>query len=57
MKLPDGYEAHIVPRSSTFKRWGILQTNHFGGKKITPHKYDTCETSGNIGETLQILAG
>lgn len=27
MKLPDGYEAHIAPRSSTFKRWGILQTN------------------------------
>ena len=30
MKLPDGYEAHIVPRSSTFKRWGILQTNSMG---------------------------
>lgn len=30
MKLPEGYEAHIVPRSSTFKRWGILQTNHMG---------------------------
>ena len=30
MKLPDGYEAHIVPRSSTFKKWGILQTNHMG---------------------------
>lgn len=30
MKLPDGYEANIVPRSSTFKHWGILQTNHFG---------------------------
>lgn len=30
MKLPDGYEAHIVPRSSTFKKWGILQTNHIG---------------------------
>lgn len=29
MKLPDGYEANIVPRSSTFKRWGIMQTNHF----------------------------
>ena len=28
MKLPDGYEAHIVPRSSTFKNWGIIQTNH-----------------------------
>lgn len=27
MKLPDGYEAHIVPRSSTFKTWGLLQTN------------------------------
>lgn len=30
MKLPDGYEAHVVPRSSTFKKWGILQTNHMG---------------------------
>ena len=28
MKLPEGYEAHIVPRSSTFKNWGIIQTNH-----------------------------
>ena len=30
MVLPEGYEAHIVPRSSTFKTWGILQTNHMG---------------------------
>lgn len=30
MQLPEGYEAHIVPRSSTFKKWGILQTNHMG---------------------------
>ncbi len=30
MKLPKGYEAHIVPRSSTFKNFGILQTNHMG---------------------------
>lgn len=28
MELPKGYEAHIVPRSSTFKNWGIIQTNH-----------------------------
>ena len=28
MQLPEGYEAHIVPRSSTFKKWGIIQTNH-----------------------------
>ena len=30
MKLPDGYEAHIAPRSSTFKTWGVIQTNSFG---------------------------
>lgn len=30
MKLPDGYEAHIVPRSSTFKNYGIIQTNSMG---------------------------
>lgn len=28
MELPKGYEAHIVPRSSTFKNFGIIQTNH-----------------------------
>ena len=27
MKLPKGYVAHIAPRSSTFKNWGIFQTN------------------------------
>lgn len=30
MKLPYGYEAVVVPRSSTFKYWGIIQTNHMG---------------------------
>ena len=30
MQLPEGYEAHIVPRSSTLKKWGIIQTNHCG---------------------------
>ena len=30
MKLPEGYEAHVLPRSSTFKKWGILQTNGIG---------------------------
>ena len=30
MELPAGYEAHIVPRSSTFKNFGIIQTNHQG---------------------------
>lgn len=30
MKLPEGYEAIIAPRSSTFKNWGITQTNGIG---------------------------
>ena len=30
MQLPEGYEAHIVPRSSTFRKWGILQANSMG---------------------------
>ena len=30
MKLPQGYEAHVVPRSSTFKNFGIIQTHHCG---------------------------
>lgn len=30
MQLPEGYEAHIVPRSSTFKNFGVIQTNHMG---------------------------
>ena len=30
MKLPEGYEAHVVPRSSTFKNFGLLQTNSMG---------------------------
>ena len=25
-----GYEAHVVPRSSTFKNFGLIQTNHMG---------------------------
>lgn len=30
MKLPEGYEANIVPRSSTFKKFGVIQTNSMG---------------------------
>jgi dUTP pyrophosphatase len=30
MKLPEGYEALIIPRSSTFKHWEVLQTNSIG---------------------------
>ena len=30
MILPEGYEAHVVPRSSTYKNFKVIQTNHFG---------------------------
>ncbi|MBQ4307713.1 MAG: deoxyuridine 5'-triphosphate nucleotidohydrolase [Lachnospiraceae bacterium] len=30
MALPEGYEAHVVPRSSTFRNFGLIQTNHCG---------------------------
>lgn len=30
MKLPDGYEGHLVPRSSTYMKFGIIQANHMG---------------------------
>ncbi len=30
LELPPGFEAHVVPRSSTFTSFGILQTNSMG---------------------------
>lgn len=30
MELPEGYEAHVVPRSSTYKTYGLIQTNSMG---------------------------
>ena len=42
MKLPEGYEAHVVPRSSTYKKWGILQTNHMGVIDNTCHLIVSC---------------
>lgn len=30
MELPKGYEAHVYPRSSTFKNFGILLVNSVG---------------------------
>lgn len=36
MELPEGYEAHVVPRSSTFEKYGIIMTNSFG---VIDNKY------------------
>lgn len=30
MKIPDGYEAILAPRSSTYKHWGLTMTDSFG---------------------------
>lgn len=30
MQLPAGYEAYMIPRSSTFKNFGVIQANHIG---------------------------
>ena len=30
LELPKGYEALVIPRSSTFKNYGVLQTNSCG---------------------------
>lgn len=30
LELPQGWEAHLAPRSSTFKTWGIIETNSVG---------------------------
>ena len=30
MELPKGYEALLAPRSSTFKKYGLIQVNSFG---------------------------
>lgn len=30
MQLPNRYEAHVIPRSGTFKKYGLIQTNHMG---------------------------
>ena len=30
VEIPKGYEGHLAPRSSTFKTWGLIQTNSIG---------------------------
>lgn len=30
MQIPEGYTAIIAPRSSTYKKWGIIQVNSIG---------------------------
>ena len=41
--LPDGYEAIVVPRSSTFKNFGLIQTNHCGVIDESYGKYSSAD--------------
>ena len=59
--LPEGYEAHIVPRSSTFKNYGILQTNSMGvvdctyrgdGDQWYMPAYATRDTKSAVGDRI-----
>ena len=43
IELPEGYEAHVVPRSSTFKNYGLLQANSMG---VVDYTYRETMTSG-----------
>lgn len=42
MKLPEGFEAHVLPRSSTFKTFGITMANSTG--------IIDCSYCGNLDE-------
>jgi len=61
VKLPIGYEAHLAPRSSTFKNWGVIQTNGVGivdesycgdGDQWFMPVYATRETTINRGDRI-----
>ena len=64
MQLPAGYEARTAPRSSTFRRWGILQANSVG---VIDSDYARSDNEGHIflrmtndsreGKGLRIAAG
>lgn len=51
MCLPDGYELMIAPRSSTFKNFGIIQTNSVG---VVDEKYG--KTSSKDVLMMPVLA-
>ena len=42
MELPKGYEALLLPRSSTFKKYGLIVTNSIGIIDNLYHSDDDC---------------
>ena len=55
MELPKGYEAHVVPRSSTFKNYGLLQVNSCGiidGSYWRMPVYATRDTVVNLNDRI-----
>lgn len=53
MALPDGFEAHLLPRSSTFRKTGLLLTN---GMDIIDNSYagDNDEWGASVYATRDI---
>ena len=45
MILPEGYEAHVAPRSSTYKNFGVLVANSFG---VIDNSYCGDEDEGRL---------
>ena len=52
MQLPEGYEARTAPRSSTFKRWGILQANSVTNDEWKLPVYATRDTVLEKGDRI-----
>lgn len=62
LELPNGWEGHLAPRSSTFKTWGLIQTNHVGvvddsyiGDNDQWHMPVYCLQSKDKGESIEII--
>ena len=54
MEIPKGYEAILAPRSSTFLKYGLLQTNSFG-VIYNSYKGDTDEWKLPVVATRDVI--
>lgn len=51
MVLPEGYEAHLLPRSSSFRKYGFIQTNSMGVIEFREVSNFFRESRGGLGST------
>ena len=63
LALPKGYEAHVVPRSSTFKTYGVIQANSMGSRANSywgPNEQCNCPAQWKVpglGGRDSVIAG